>query len=231
LELTFDTSTRYASVAVSSEGEVVSELAWRSERNHSVELVPALRQLMAQARVRMEEVGAVFVARGPGGFSALRVGISVAKSLAAARAIPVVAVGTLDVEAQPYLGLDVPVCALVRAGRTKLYAAIYPEGQPAGDGSGERYSVETPEGLASLVSEDTLLCGEEALLMAGLLRDGFGVKVRAADSPPPTRRPGVLARLAYRRLEADDTDDPETLQPIYMRGSQFEAAQRNTKTR
>lgn len=218
-------------MAVSSEGEVVSELTWRSERNHSVELVPALRQLMAQAKVRMEEVGAVFVARGPGGFSALRVGISVAKSIAAARAIPMVAVGTLDVEAQPYLGLGVPVCAVVGAGRTKFYAAVYLEGQPAGAGSAERYSVETHEGMAALVPKDSLLCGEAALPVADVLRDKFGVEVLAAGSPPPTRRPGVLAMLGNYRLQAGDTDDPETLQPIYMRGSQFETAQRNIKTR
>ena len=231
MELAIDTSTRYASVALAAEGGVVAELAWRAERNHSVEVVPALRDLLGRASVKMEQIEAVFVARGPGGFSALRVGMSVAKGLAAARDIPLVAVGTLDIEAQPYLGLGVPVCAVISAGRAKVYAAVYDEEPSPGASSRVRYTVETNESLASLVREDTLLCGEEALDVARLLRREPGVKARAVDVPPPTRRPGALALLAYRRLKAADVDDPETLQPHYIRGSQFETARRSSYVR
>ena len=73
MELSIDTATRYAAVAISSKGEMVMELAWRSERNHSVELVPAIRRLMDQAGVAMGDIDGILVARGPGGFSALRV--------------------------------------------------------------------------------------------------------------------------------------------------------------
>ena len=108
MELSIDTSTRYASVALSRSGECVAELTWRSERNHSVELAPTVRDLMGRDSVAMSELDAVFVAAGPGAFSALRVGMSLAKTLASALKVPLVSVGTLEVEAQPYLGLGVP---------------------------------------------------------------------------------------------------------------------------
>ncbi len=214
-------------MALSKQGEVSIELAWRSEQNHSVELVPALRLVMAQAKVVMEEIEAIFVARGPGGFSALRVGISVAKSLAAARAIPLVAVGSLDIEAQPYLGLGLPVCAVIGAGGARLYAATY-DAQVRGVGSTRaEYRVETHESLGSCVKEATLFCGEGVRSIANVLRERLETKSLLVDAPPPTRRPEVLAQLGYLRLRDSDIDDPELLQPLYMRGSQFEIAQRN----
>ena len=88
MELSIDTSTRYASVALSKNSQVTHALSWRSEQNHSVECVPAIRRLMEQAGVSPEDVEAVFVARGPGGFSALRVGVSVAKAMSMAQGIP-----------------------------------------------------------------------------------------------------------------------------------------------
>ena len=121
MELCIDTSTRYASVGISEEGRILAELAWRSERNHSVELVPALRRVMEHAVVSVEDLTAVFAALGPGGFSALRVGLSVAKSLAMARGIPLVGVNTLDIEAAPFLGLAGPLSAVIGAGRSKVY--------------------------------------------------------------------------------------------------------------
>jgi tRNA threonylcarbamoyladenosine biosynthesis protein TsaB len=98
MELAIDTSTRYASVAVADCGAVVVEQTWRSGRNHSVELVPAVRRVMALAGAKMDRLAAIYVASGPGGFSALRVGMSTAKAISAAVGAPLVAVPTLDVE-------------------------------------------------------------------------------------------------------------------------------------
>ena len=132
MELCIDTSTRYASVAVSRDGAIAAQLSWRSARNHSVELVDALRLVMDRADAAMDDLDAVFVARGPGGFSALRVGISFAKSLAMATGAPLVGVGTLDAEALPYLGSGRPVCAVIEAGRRALYVGVYDPGMSGG---------------------------------------------------------------------------------------------------
>ena len=121
MELAIDTSTRFASIGLSDQGESVIELTWRSERNHSVELIPSIRELLKRASIGVEDLNAIYIASGPGGFSALRVGMSAAKAMAVSLDIPLIAVGTLDIEAQPYLGLGSPVCALVGAGRRRLY--------------------------------------------------------------------------------------------------------------
>jgi tRNA threonylcarbamoyladenosine biosynthesis protein TsaB len=225
MEISIDTATRFASVALSAQGKVAAELSWRSERNHSVELVPAMRLLMGQARVEMDAIEAVFVVRGPGGFSALRVGISVAKSLAVGRGIPVVGIGTLELEAMPYRGLGLPVCAVVGASRSTVYAATFDKGlEEASEGE---FRVESQEELASSVDRPTLFCGEAVDGLAAMLKQNLGDAAIIAEAPPPTRRPAVLTQLGYAQLQATGGEDPAMLQPQYMRSAQINAARRN----
>ena len=223
MEIAIDTSTRYASVAVSEQGRIRVQLSWRSEQNHSVEFVPALRQVMAQAGTTPSDLDAIFVAQGPGGFSALRVGISTAKTMAMARNVPLVAVGTLDVEAEPFIGLGLPVCAVIPAGRKLLYAAGY---GPDGVTSEESYRVLALEEIALEAKKRILFCGEAAPTVAELLEDQHDSRPVVATGQPPTRSPAVLAKLGYELLQSGETVDPADLQPIYMRGSQYDVARR-----
>ena len=229
MELCIDTATRYASVALSSEGETIMELSWRSAQNHSVELVPAVRRLMEQAGVAMDTLDGIVVTRGPGGFSALRVGISVAKSLAEARQLPLVGVDTLEIEARPYIGLGLPVCALIEAGKTKVYTGNFDGPGGASAAGAADYSVQTHEELVATTRRRTLFCGERASALAATLREGLGDRAVLVDLPPPTRRPAVLAAMGYARLAASDVDDPATIEPTYMRGAQVQLAQSRAK--
>ena len=220
MELSIDTSTRYASVGLSERGQPVEELSWRSDRNHSVELAPAIRELLRRRRVDISGLSAIFVAAGPGGFSALRVGMSTAKSLAAAAGTPLVSVSTLDVEASPYLDLGGYVIALIGAGRRRLYAGIYgPAAQP-------EYIVVDRDELPSVIQGSPIVCGEAARDAGPALREQAGEGARLVTSPPPTRRAGVLAEAAYRRWQSGHVDDPASLQPVYLRSSQIEVADR-----
>ncbi|MBM3934786.1 MAG: tRNA (adenosine(37)-N6)-threonylcarbamoyltransferase complex dimerization subunit type 1 TsaB [SAR202 cluster bacterium] len=222
MELSIDTSTGFATVAVSDGGRIVSETTWRAGRNHSVDLAPTLLRTLSHAGVAISDIAAIFVAMGPGGFSALRVGMSLAKSLAMARSIPLLGISTLEVEAAPYLGLGSPVCAILDAGRGLFYVARY---NAAGNSDGE-YAVQTLEDLSATVVVPTVICGEDAAANSAEIRRRLGGRAIVSAVPPPTRRAAVLAMLGHRSLAAGRADDPAALQPIYMRGSQFEAAQK-----
>lgn len=218
MELSIDTSTRYASVAISRQGGTVAELTWRSERNHSVELVPAIREVLTRTGIEARSLEAIIVARGPGGFSALRVGMSTAKALAVALGVPLVAVGTLEVEVAPYLGLGYPVCGVIEAGRTRVYVGEYVEGVDP------TYEVANTEEFLPTAKAGFLYCGEAVHELSPKLRQLLGTDLLMADVPPPTRRAGLMAGLGYRKWQAGEVEDALTAEPLYLRGCQVDMA-------
>ena len=208
-------------MGLSREGRAVVELTWRSTQNHSVELVPAIQEVIARAGAELKQLTAIIVAAGPGGFSALRVGMSTAKGLCVALNLPLVSVPTLDVEAEPFQGLGRPVCALIEAGRDRLYVGRYGE---TADGPASVYEVISWDRLVSDLDAGTLFCGEGLVAVADLLRERLGAEARLADLPPPTRRASVLGAIGFRRWKGGASDDLATLQPLYLRSSQVDMA-------
>ena len=224
-QLSIDTSTSYASTALSLDGKTISEITWLSNQNHSVEFVPTLKKLLEMADMKVHQINAVFVVAGPGKFSALRVGMSVAKAIAMTNDIPLVSIGSLDLEAHPYLRFGLPVCSIIEAGRSKIYVGRYNFITDELSGDGATYTVETHDSLFDLIHEPTLFCGEGTLELSDLLSKKLGKNAVVIDDLPPTRKPSILAKLGYERLINSDTDDIASLAPIYMRGSQFDVSQ------
>ena len=223
MELSIDTSTRYASVSLSQKGEMVAALTWTSRQNHSVELTPSVNSLMDRIGIGIPELEAVYIASGPGGFSALRVGMSLAKSIAYSRNIPLVCIPTLDIEAEPYLGLSRPVTAIIPAGKRRKYVGKYQIG-----GSPEYLTVEN-ENISKEIQNSPVICGEGADELQGSLNSGPNRNISFTICPPPTRQPSVIAKLGYDRLFSGNVDDIYSAEPIYLRSTQLENAQRSVK--
>ena len=155
-ELTIDTASDVASVALSREGVLDVELTWRCARNHSRELLPAVQQLMQRSNVDKGELTAVFVCIGPGSYTGLRVGIASAKGLAFALSLPTVGVGRLEADAYQHADFAGPVCAVHRAGRGELAWAVY-RNAPSGWREMLSPRLTAPEPLIASVRRPTLL--------------------------------------------------------------------------
>lgn len=225
MELIIDTSSRYAAVGLSDNGRSLIELYWRSERNHSVELAPAINRILEQARIRIPDLDAVITADGPGAFSALRVGMSAAKAIAAARSIPLATVGTLDAEMQPYRALGTPLRAIASAGRNRLYV-----GRSDDTGAGCDLEVQSIaeflDDVSSGASGGAFYCGESSAELADEIErvSGGGALICRAD--PPTRRVSSIASIGYDKLRSGETSDPAAAEPVYLRSSQVASANR-----
>ena len=215
--LAIDTSTRSASVALAEGPSVVAGRSWFSAVNHTTELMPAVVQLLDSRSVRSQELDAVAVALGPGGFSALRTGMSVAKGLAMAARIPIVGVGSLDLEAFSCRESGLLVCALLEAGRSEAASALI-----APDGTRQREDRITgfDELIDEIRSTETgkaiLFCGEGMPPWAEGLRAALGEQAVLCHTPASARA-GSLAALAFERLDRGEADDLDTLQPHYLR--------------
>ena len=77
MQLSLDTASDLASIALSREGDIVAERSWHCHRNHTVEMLPAIDRLLTESGVTTRDLTAVFVSTGPGMYTGLRVGISI----------------------------------------------------------------------------------------------------------------------------------------------------------
>jgi tRNA threonylcarbamoyladenosine biosynthesis protein TsaB len=209
MELSIDTASELASIALSRDGRVQAEHSWRCERNHTVELLPAIDKLLVDAGVRQSDLTAVFVSLGPGMYTGLRVGISVAQGLARALSIPALGAGRLELDAYPHAAFAGPIVAVHRAGRGELAWATYVS-NPWRELAPPALS--KPEQLSEVIPNGALVTGEVDEALAILLRS------RASIAEPPTDgRARSLAALAHPRLKAGETAEPALLRPIYLR--------------
>ena len=211
--LSIDTSTRYAGVALSDEERVVACRLWYSRVNHTSELMPAIAQTLGSNGLSPGDLECVAVALGPGGFSSLRVGLSVAKGLAAAAGLPLVGVNTLKLEAHPYLETGVAVCAMLDAGRSEVATAKF-------DSDGRAVGPETiwpPDEMLETITEATQFCGEGVVPWAALIKERLGSKAMVMASPSPGNRLWSLAAIARERMAAGETDVAAILEPNYLR--------------
>ncbi len=216
MELSIDTSTRYAGAGLSEGGLLLAEYSWVSRQNHSVELLPAVDHLLKTNGALPKDLTCVFVAIGPGGFSALRVGLSTAKGLAISLGIPLVALNTLEIEADPFRGLGLPVCAALDAGRGEVAAAVYAEEGGIWRTARDAW-IASPEEVCSGIEGAVLFCGEGSSLLEPALSKRHGDGSVLAEHTPPTRRPGTLARMGHERFASGDVADTSTLEPFYLR--------------
>jgi len=214
MQLAIDTSTDTASLALLQDDKTLAELTWHCGQNHSVELLPRLACLLEQQRLDLKSISSIFVARGPGSFNGLRVGISAAKGLAFSLGIPLVGISTLEVEAYRYAETGLPVCPVSDARRGEICAALYQRKQNKWRQLVAEH-ITTVETLCSQITAKTIFCGEFVPSIAHQLREQLGPK--AIIPPPRLRQASLLAELGQQQLKAGNHDDPATLQPIYLR--------------
>lgn len=220
MQLAIDTSTSTASLALSQDSELMAEVTWYCGQNHSTQLLASLTSLLNQAGINLQAISAIIVARGPGSFNGLRVGISTAKGLAFSLGIPVVGISSLEVDAYQHAETGLPVCPIFNAGRGEIAAGIYQQKNNKWRQLTAEH-ITTLEILCSQITTKTIFCGDYIPLIAPRLKKLL--RQRAIISTPAARlrRAGFLAELGQKRLEAGNYDNLATLQPLYLRRPQI----------
>jgi tRNA threonylcarbamoyladenosine biosynthesis protein TsaB len=220
--LAIDTSSEVASLALApvgaGHGLPGAELTWQAGRAQTTTLLTQIDRLCRLCEIEPAAFSALAVAIGPGGFNALRVGLSVAKGFAFALDIPLIGVGTLDIAAQEVAAWnrELPVRAFVSAGRGRLVCADYAwlGGRLVQQGElVNRAPHELTEGLRG----PTALAGELLEREAAALRDD--PRVRLPGPSARRRRAGTLLDIAAERWRDGVWDDLTTLEPLYVHAS------------
>jgi tRNA threonylcarbamoyladenosine biosynthesis protein TsaB len=212
--LAIDTSTQWMGIALYQYPQILFEKVWKTNRRHTVELVPSIQSAVEDCGLQITDLEAVAVALGPGSFTSLRIGLAVAKGLSLTLHIPVIGIPSLDITAACQPVQDLPLIALLRAGRDRLAACNYQAESNVWQPAGEIY-ITTARELENQIQSPTLICGEiDAEDRKVLERRWRNAIVTSPASN--VRRPAILAALAAEKLKANQVDDVVSLAPIYL---------------
>jgi len=222
--LGIETSGPATGVALVTAERLLYEKVSDGGARHNEQLLPLIQEAAAKSSVAITSLAGIGVAIGPGMFTALRVGLSVAKGLALAHGLPVKGVNTLWALAATAAGLESlsarPVLALIDARKHQVYAALYCETQtvlaPA-----VVAPAELPRLLAAVVprTDWLLLVGDGAELCRTVL-ESAGIATRWSGIRTPS--PRVVAQAAARLIPVEGGADLAALEPCYLRRTDAE---------
>ncbi|MFC1599542.1 tRNA (adenosine(37)-N6)-threonylcarbamoyltransferase complex dimerization subunit type 1 TsaB [Patescibacteria group bacterium] len=87
--LGLNTATNISQIALIKNGEILAEDSWKSEQNEAETLLPNIKKLLEKAKIQWSDVDKIAVIKGPGPFTALRISIAVANTLAYGLNLPI----------------------------------------------------------------------------------------------------------------------------------------------
>ena len=219
LLLSFETSAKAASVALTEGSRLLGESYQNTGMTHSQTLLVMAEDLLRQCGHTAADVTDVAVAAGPGSFTGVRIGVAAAKGFAWGRELPCWGVSTLEAMALSLGVFEGYVVCAMDARRSQVYNAIF----------------EAKNGELTRVCEDRAISLEElgkklAQLTGPIYAVGDGAELCCRSLPglilPPEHRRHQRAvgvgLAALRKMEAGAAADAAALVPNYLRLSQAE---------
>ncbi|MDO5444864.1 MAG: tRNA (adenosine(37)-N6)-threonylcarbamoyltransferase complex dimerization subunit type 1 TsaB [Eubacteriales bacterium] len=220
LILSFESSAKSASVALTDDGELVGEYTLCTALTHSRTLLPMAENLLKNTEISMNDIDLFACAYGPGSFTGIRIGVATVKGLAWALNKPCVGVSTLEAMSWHGVSSQEIICPVMDARRSQVYNALF----QIKNGKPERIREDRAISTDELISDIRSLTDNPVFLVG----DGMKVAQNAFTKAgiPFTAAPGNLAyQTAWGVAMAAGDKVPGTaddLLPVYLRLSQAE---------
>jgi tRNA threonylcarbamoyladenosine biosynthesis protein TsaB len=188
----------------------------RELNSHAKYITILIDEVMKQASIKMHELAAIAVSEGPGSYTGLRVGVSAAKGLAYALALPLIAIDTLKImsaAALPHLTnkSNIILCPMIDARRMEVYTCMFNERL-------EKLDVTHPaifndEYVSNFPKENIYLFGNGASKSQALFAPYSGVNFIEHIEPSSV----FMGKFALEKLEAKQFEDVAYFEPFYLK--------------
>ncbi|MBB6447622.1 tRNA (adenosine(37)-N6)-threonylcarbamoyltransferase complex dimerization subunit type 1 TsaB [Bacillus benzoevorans] len=230
--LAIDTSNYSLGVAVINEEQVIGEYITNLKKNHSVRVMPAIEKLLQDCEMKPVDIEKIVVAKGPGSYTGVRIGVTIAKTLAWTLKIPLVGISSLQVLAAGvgrYFGGG--VSPLFDARRGQIYTGLYQFQNGGLQTLAQDQIILTTDWVKQLQSFEgkVLFVGGDLPIHRGAIKESLGDRAVFAEITEHNPRPAELALLGHD-LPGEDV---HTFVPNYIRLAEAEAkwleAQRELK--
>ncbi len=216
-----DTSEKSCSTAIVDDGIPICEEFYSRGKTHSAVLMSMVDHMInTRAGITMDEIDGFAVAKGPGSFTGLRIGISVVKAVAYALSKPVAGISSLDGIAWQFSCSSLPVCVMMDAKRGEVYTAVYYfKGGQLEKKTEEK--VLSPWQVSQMAGEKVLFAGSGAVAFRDVLVDSLGSGAVFVPEFNNYISAAAIAYVAFKNPELLSFDFSSAL-PLYLRCSDAE---------
>jgi tRNA threonylcarbamoyladenosine biosynthesis protein TsaB len=218
--LALETSGRIGSIALVDDQRVIAEEQFAHGLKHAAQIIPIIDRLVRSAGWTPRSLEHVYLSAGPGSFTGLRIGVTLAKMLALASGVKLVAVPTLSVLAENAPPEAKHLIIVLDAKRDQIFTARFAR-------QGERWIEIEPARLDTLLAMLSRSPRPVHLLGEGLpMHDRFvpvdDRQVVVTDQDFWRAKASVVARLGLELASRGEFTDPLSLTPIYIRKPEAE---------
>ncbi|MBA1160041.1 tRNA (adenosine(37)-N6)-threonylcarbamoyltransferase complex dimerization subunit type 1 TsaB [Bacillus licheniformis] len=219
--LAIDTSNLTLGVALIKDGKVIAEHISHLKKNHSVRAMPAIDELLKECGLKPSDLTQIAVAKGPGSYTGVRIGVTIAKTLAWSLNIPVKTVSSLEVLAANGRFFQGLICPLFDARRGQVYTGLYQYRDGKLHGLEEDQNILLEDWLKKLKAMDqqVLFIGSDTGIHREMIKRILDEQAVIADPALQLPRPSELALIG----ELKEDEPVHSIVPNYIRLAEAEA--------
>lgn len=219
--LAIDTSNHVLGVSIIREDQILGEFTSNVKKNHAIRAMPAIEKLCRECSVVPKDFTRIVVAQGPGSYTGVRMGVTIAKTLAWTLNVELVGISSLEVVAQNAKGFSGYIIPITDARRGQVFAGVYKM-------NGNKTEIIMKDQLMMLDSlleklkeetVDVMFLGTDVDMHKDVILNALGNKYVEAPKTWNLPRPSELAFLGSER----EPVDVHTFVPEYLRLAEAEA--------
>jgi len=217
--LAINTSTLDFSLALMGEaGPVLAEFTMSKSRGHFGSLMPVLDLLLTTSKADIHDLKCLVVATGPGSFTGLRIGLSTAKGLChALGGLPLIGISSLRAMANQIPYSERPIIPMLDSRKGEVFTARFAyENNNTLTRKAEDVAVRLDE-FPSRPGNSSIFIGNDFVTQSDILKTSLGPEVSLAPAWMWNLKASSVGSLGLARYHANDFDDVESLNPVYLR--------------
>lgn len=206
LILNIESTADFCSVSVFKDKELLSYLESTEKHSHSKLLAVLIKDCLTAAKLNPSELDAIGLAAGPGSYTGLRVGASIAKGMCYSLNIPLITIDSLHIIAAPFFNIEGTsgfIIPTIDARRQEAYISIFNEtGQNVEESVPHIF---TNESFSDYYNKNAklIICGNAADKAKGILPKDKNIEF--IQSYPSAKSMGSIADLQFSNQNFSDT--------------------------
>jgi len=218
--LGIETSTKTCSIALTDGGKIRDETSLHLGLSHSEKLIPLMDEILKRNSMAIKDIDGIAVSIGPGSFTGIRVGVSIARGLAQSLNIPLVGIPSLDGLAFDIGTSREVVCPMIDALRREIYTALY---------VGRKRL--TPHQLIGIENwlerlkderQTIIFLGEAVDIYEELIKDSLQKKAKIVEKEKRYASAIRIAELGLEKLVSGEGKKYDEVFPLYIRRPEAE---------